>query len=104
MNQTTMFDLTAPTPYDNTPLPQALPEKGEERADERNRRATQRDKILSLLREGNVTNFELADVCIRYSARIHELRKAGHVIETVTKIPGKDKSSTVVLYRLKEGT
>jgi hypothetical protein len=30
--QTTMFDVEAPTPYDNTPLPpQALPEKGEER-------------------------------------------------------------------------
>jgi hypothetical protein len=102
VNQQTMFDLSAPAQYDDMPLPQ--PEKGEERADERNRRATQRDKILSLLREGNVTNFELADVCIRYSARIHELRKAGHVIETVTKIPGKDKSSTLVLYRLKEGT
>lgn len=74
-----------------------------ERAMSGKRAANQRDMILDLLRQGSVTNFELADICIRYSARIHELRKSGHNIETVTKIPGKDKNPALVVYRLKEG-
>ena len=62
--------------------------------------ANQREMILSLLRQGSVTNFELADICLRYSARIHELRKQGHNIETVME----NKKSGLVVYRLKEGT
>ena len=41
---------------------------------------TQRDRILARLRRGPATNAELNDICFRYSARIYELRAAGHDI------------------------
>lgn len=93
MSQLNLFEPDAPPQYDGIPLPEPVPAE---------RTATQRDKILALLRQGSVTNFELADICIRYSARIHELRKEGHEIETVARLPGKDKNSALVVYRLKE--
>jgi Helix-turn-helix domain len=46
----------------------------------------QRERILSLLRSrgaAGVSNSELNAICFRYGARIFELRKAGHQIETV---------------------
>jgi hypothetical protein len=43
--------------------------------------STQRQTILDLLKkQGKATSAELNDICFRYSARIHELRQAGHVI------------------------
>jgi hypothetical protein len=110
MNQTTMFDLTAPTPYDNTPLPpQALPEKGESRKPvvvgtvkgEKGRCAKNRAAILALLREqGSATNHELEEVGgNRFGARIHELRKE-HDIELVYH----NHETGLTMYRLKEGT
>lgn len=107
MGQLDLFaDLSAPAQYDNNPLPpQAQPEKGEAVigtvADEKNRCARHRDAILALLREGSVTNGELETVGgNRFGARIHELRKDGHVIEIVHR----NKVSGLTLYRLKEGT
>ncbi|RAN77984.1 hypothetical protein B5P43_18305 [Bacillus sp. SRB_336] len=42
---------------------------------------TQTAKILKLLkRKGEVTNFELSRICLRYSARIKDLRDEGHQI------------------------
>ena len=38
--------------------------------------------ILERLRQGPATNAELTAVGLRYSARIHELRRAGHEIES----------------------
>jgi hypothetical protein len=32
-----------------------------------------------------LTNFQLVTICIRYSARIHELRKAGYTIEIISR-------------------
>jgi len=52
--------------------------------------------ILARLQSGEVTNIELAAIAIRYSARIHELRKAGHRIELVKQ----DRESGVCHYRL----
>lgn len=69
-------------------------------ADEKKRTATHADRILALLREGTVTNGELATITPRYGARILDLRKAGHEIETVFE----NKKSGLVIYRLKEGT
>lgn len=71
-----------------------------ERAMSGKRTSNHRDQILALLKQGSVTNFELADICIRYSARIHELRKQGHDIETRI-IDGKTGLTT---YRIKEAT
>lgn len=45
---------------------------------------TQTEKILALLKaNGRASNYELNEtVCMRYGARIHELRKQGHRIRT----------------------
>ena len=44
-------------------------------------RPSQRDRILARLQRGPATNAEFVDMRIlRYSARIHELRDAGHDI------------------------
>src|SRR5438445_5025815 len=46
---------------------------------------TQRDRILSLLRQrgpADATNAELNQICFRYGARIFELRKVGYAIGT----------------------
>lgn len=52
-------------------------------AQDRERTANQRARILERLREGPAYSDELADnFTHRFSARIHELRKAGHDIET----------------------
>lgn len=53
--------------------------------------------ILERLENGMVSNVELSQIAIRYSARIHELRKAGHPIEIVSH----DRDSGVVIYALK---
>jgi len=44
---------------------------------------TQKEKILSALKSGRKTSMELNKICFRYSARINELRDAGHNIETL---------------------
>ena len=43
---------------------------------------TYKEKIFTKLKQGGwVSNRALNKVCFRYSARIHELREEGHVIE-----------------------
>lgn len=52
--------------------------------------------VLGRLQQGSATNLELLHVGgMRYGARLHELRKAGHRITT-----DEDKSSGIVVYRL----
>lgn len=43
-------------------------------------RISQGEMILDLLRLGPATSSQLNAICFRYSARIHELRKAGYHI------------------------
>ena len=43
---------------------------------------TQADRILALLRTRPRTNTELNRVAFRYSARLHELRRDGYIINT----------------------
>lgn len=50
---------------------------------ESGRDVNHRDRILALLRDGPKTGNELAEVTRRYSARIKELRTAGHRILSV---------------------
>jgi hypothetical protein len=60
-----------------------------------NRIPTQQQKILDLLRdagEQGITNKELSNVSLQYSARIHELRKAGCIID-------HDKTEVNGVYR-----
>jgi biotin operon repressor len=48
------------------------------------RLGAQHEKLLKLVKKGPVSNVELAQqVGLRYSARIHELRKAGYNIRRV---------------------
>ena len=101
MNQLDLFgDTTAPAQYAHNPLPpQPLPEKGEARVsvkDEKKRYGNQCETILAKLREGSVTNHELSDISLKYTSRISDLRKAGHVIECVVRSGG------LRIYRIKE--
>ncbi|MBM4592658.1 hypothetical protein GS454_04720 [Rhodococcus hoagii] len=46
-------------------------------------RDSQQYKVLSaLIAKGTVTNVELSKICLRYSARIKDLRDQGFIIET----------------------
>ena len=66
-HQQTMFNFDAETqPVERAPI--------------QPKRQTQAAKILARLQQGSATNIELNKTCFRYSARIHELRKAGHRI------------------------
>lgn len=50
------------------------------------KRSGQREKILTWLRmrgAQGVLNIELNEICMRFGARIYELRKAGYDIKTV---------------------
>ncbi|MGM7720645.1 hypothetical protein [Metabacillus sp. Hm71] len=51
------------------------------------RMPTQREQILNKLRDAGdkgVTNTELLEIAIRYTARLHELYQQGYIIETVS--------------------
>lgn len=49
------------------------------------RRRTSKQRVLEALTAGPKTNVELNEICYRYGARIHELRRAGHQIEGPTR-------------------
>jgi len=52
--------------------------------------------MLSRLRQGRVTNTELATMSLKYTGRISDLRKAGHDIRCVDR----DRASGVTWYAL----
>lgn len=58
----------------------------------------QQTAIIDRLRQGPATNAELVQIAIRFTARIHELRKAGHDIRIVRQ----DRDSGLVWYEMKE--
>ena len=58
--------------------------------------ASQRQAILDRLRRGPATTVELAQIALKYTSRVSELRKAGHAI-TAALIEGG-----VYQYRLAE--
>jgi hypothetical protein len=60
--------------------PDAAPDDDAE--DDAETRAKQRAAILARLQQGPATNADLNKIGHRYSARIFELREAGHTIET----------------------
>ena len=56
-------------------------------------------EVLSMLRQGEVTNVELAQVALDYRGRIRDLRAAGFRIECFDK----QSKSGVTRYKLLEG-
>jgi hypothetical protein len=60
------------------------------------RLSRQQQKILTRLEPGKVSNSELMGICIRYSARIHELRKKGYRVRIVSR----DRDRGVTWYEL----
>lgn len=81
-NQKTMFDEPIPVwqggPQVTPPAPRA---EGE-------RRKFQAAKILERLERGPALNTELILIGDRFGARIHDLRDAGHEIQTAYVSPG----------------
>lgn len=49
-------------------------------AQEAQRLASAKDRVLARLRQGSATNVELNAICYRYGARIMELRREGYAI------------------------
>ncbi len=96
MSQLNLFGPDAPPQYDNIPLPE--PAVVGTVADEKKRTGNQCETILARLREGAVTNHELAEIALKYTNRISDLRKQGHVIECVTI----NRATGLSVYRLKE--
>jgi len=60
------------------------------------RLSRQSQAVLDFLRGGGAWNHELAHIAIRYSARIHDLRRAGYVIRIVER----NHENGAVRYRL----
>ena len=56
----------------------------------------QRAKIIERLQSGPATNTELTQIAMRFTARIHELRKCGYDIRIVRQ----DRDSGLVWYEL----
>jgi hypothetical protein len=44
------------------------------------RLATQNELILARLQQGPATNYELAQISLKYTSRLSDLRKAGYVV------------------------
>lgn len=65
---------------------------------EKQRLANQCDRILARLRQGQVSNHDLAKIALKYSSRISELRKQGYVI----RVCWRDYKSGIALYELVE--
>ena len=65
---------------------------------ERRRLSRQCTDMLSRLRQGRVTNAELATISLKYTGRISDLRKAGYDIRCVER----DRASGVSWYELHE--
>ncbi len=56
--------------------------------------------ILARLREGPATNRELANISLKYTGRLSDLRAAGYVIECVKQ----DHETGLTFYKLVERT
>lgn len=56
-------------------------------------------EILARLRAGRATNNELAQIALKYTGRVSDLRKAGHDIRVVRS----DRATGLTVYALLEG-
>lgn len=55
---------------------------------ELHRRKSQTQRILERLKQGEATNADLAIIGTRYTERVRELRKEGHIISALYEKPG----------------
>lgn len=91
--QRSLFETSAPAQYDGN----MIVETGTV-ADEKKRTGNQCETILARLREGSATNHELAEISLKYTGRLSDLRKQGHVIECMRI----NRATGLSVYRLKE--
>ena len=66
--------------------------------DEQRRLTGQNLNILLRLREGPATNRELAQISLKYTSRISDLRKAGYTVTIIAR----DKKTGHTMYSLKD--
>lgn len=52
------------------------------------RRKSQTARILDRLKQGGATNVDLARIGTRYTERVRELRKEGHIVLAIYEKPG----------------
>lgn len=62
------------------------------------RLTNQCQKILERLQRGPATNKELADLSLKYTGRISDLRASGYAVEVLSR----DRKTGVTIYHLKE--
>lgn len=67
-------------------------------ADEKKRTGSQCDAILARLQEGAATNHELAEISLKYTSRVSDLRKRGVNVECVEI----NRETGLSVYRIKE--
>lgn len=63
---------------------------------------SQTGRILKLIKQGGVANFELSRISLKYSSRISELRQEGHKIIAIRQVLPNGHASNVWRYYLKE--
>jgi hypothetical protein len=66
-------------------------------APETRRLSRQCQAILDLLRRGRVSNHTLAQISLKYTSRLSDLRAAGHDVRVVTQ----DRRTGVTVYELR---
>jgi hypothetical protein len=66
--------------------------------EERPRLTGQNATILERLRRGTATNRELAEIALKYSGRISDLRAAGYNVQVVSR----DYKTGLTMYELRE--
>lgn len=64
---------------------------------EARRLSRQCQAILAVLQRGRVTNHELAQLSLKYTSRLSDLRAAGHDVRVVTQ----DRRTGVTVYELR---
>lgn len=83
--------MIQPTLFDAPPVaPACIPEP------ERKRLSAQSQAILDRLRRGPATNYELAQIALKYTSRLSDCRKAGYDVRMVSR----NYETGVTLYRL----
>jgi hypothetical protein len=80
---------------ENRPCGEIRP-TGRHQGTQAKRLSSYRQQILARLQRGPATNRELNEICLRYSARIKELRDAGHGI----RIIHREQCTGKVVYAL----
>lgn len=87
--------MTQPDMFTDAPVIPAAPSLPRV---ERQRLTGQNAAILARLRQGTATNYELAALSLKYTARISELRQAGYAVGIVSR----DHATGRTVYALED--